>query len=85
MGCSGVPVFEGANKPALIRNVQHVQIIGTCKKIPTKVGNDSRRGSLLTRVDQGRFTSGERTKVALKLETDVGRRGEPGFDSPKSV
>jgi hypothetical protein len=36
-------------------------------------------------VDQGRFIRGERTKVALKLETDVGTRGKPGFGSPKSV
>ena len=38
-------------------------------------------------MDQGRFIRGERTKVALKLETDVGRRGEPGFGSnePGSV
>jgi hypothetical protein len=29
--------------------------------------------------------NGRRTNVGLMFETDVGRRGEPGFGSPKSV
>ena len=57
------------------------------RPFPTKVEHDSRRGLFLNWVDQGWFISGERTNVALKLETDVGRRGEPGFGSnePGSV